>query len=125
MKGTLPDGQNVGPAILVFFQCLNDQGRAAYTRNLSVADKHNSKTGMRINAVARHLTITQFKNVQRQRLAGEKYNVQRKQRNPSAAHDRHLAGPLSKLRASGGHTRVRHDNRRKRSDPTWSTGWVK
>ena len=54
----------------------------------AVMDEHDAERGLCFDAMARHLAVARLKNVQRNRLAGEEDDAQRKNRNECRAHGR-------------------------------------
>ena len=77
-KRILARGQNVGPAIIIFLQYLYDHRGTARLCETHATGLDNSEWGLRVNAVARHLTVARLENVKRDSLAREKHDVQRK-----------------------------------------------
>jgi hypothetical protein len=88
MESLLSDRKDVGTAIVIFFQCLDDQRGAPGLRDVSVMREHNSERRSRIDTLPRHHAVARLENVQRDSLSGEENHTEREKRYTRGAHGR-------------------------------------
>ena len=98
MKDLLPEREDVGTAVLVFLEGLDDQGGAAGLRNISGMDVHNPERRSRFNALPRHHAVARFEDVQRDRLSGKENNTEREKWDPRGTHCCRRARPEGRKR---------------------------
>ena len=86
MKSLLPEREDVGTAVLVFLEGLDDQGGAPGLRNISGMDVHNPERRFFFDAMPRHQAVARFEDVERDRLPGEEDNSEREKWDTRHAH---------------------------------------
>ena len=86
MKSLLPEREDVGTAVLVFLEGLDDQGGATGLRDVSCMDVHNPERRLCFDAMPRHQAVARFEDVQRDGLPGEEDNSEREKWDTRHAH---------------------------------------
>jgi hypothetical protein len=76
-KSLLSQREDVGTAVLVFLEGLDDQGGATGSRNIPGMDVHNPERRFCFDAMPRHQAVARFEDVQWDRLAGKEDNSER------------------------------------------------
>src|ERR1019366_4605497 len=97
-ESALPGRKDVGAAILILLQGLDNERGASGLRDVSVMVEHDAERGLCFDAMARHHTVARLEDVQRNRLAGKENDAQRKKRNECRAHGR-VAAMITEGRA--------------------------
>ena len=95
MKNLLSDRKDVGTAIVVFLECLDNQGGTAGLRDVSGMYKHNPERRSSFDALPRHYAVARLKDMQRDRLSGEENQAQREKWNTRRTHRRVRALPIA------------------------------
>ncbi len=88
MKNLLPNRKDVGTAIVVFLEGLDDQGGTPGLRDVSGMDKNYAERGSSFDALPCHYAVARLEDVQRDRLSGEENETQREKWNTRGTHCR-------------------------------------
>src|ERR1700704_1376993 len=88
MKNLLPKRQDVGTAIVVFLEGLEDQGGTPGLRDVSGMHEHNPERRSSFDALTRHYAVARLEDVQRDRLSGKENETQREKWNTRGTHCR-------------------------------------